>query len=68
MSKHTSGPWAPRDLDSPAPYIVADQGKHWSNPVICNMYDDVTPGDSVTIGPWLEPHTNAVAITKATGE
>lgn len=60
-TQHTPGPWAVRDIDRSAPYVVADQGKAWDNPVICNMYDDVTPDDSVTIGSWLEPLANAAA-------
>lgn len=61
VTKHTLGPWVAVDVNSEAPYIVADQGKKWNNPVICNLYDDVTPSDSVTIGPWLQAHDNAKA-------
>jgi hypothetical protein len=61
MAKHTPGPWAVNHRDSEMPYIVADQGKAWDNPIICNLYEDVTPEDSVTIGLWLEAHLNAQA-------
>ena len=61
MAKHTPGPWAVEHREGDMPYIVADQGKAWDNPVICNLYEDVTPEDSVTIGPWLEAHPNANA-------
>ena len=61
MAKHTPGPWAVNHRESDMPYIVADQGKAWDNPIICNLYEDVTPEDSVTIGPWLEAHPNAKA-------
>jgi len=61
MAKHTPGPWAVNHRESEMPYIVADQGKAWDNPIICNLYEDVTPEDSVTIGPWLEAHPNAQA-------
>lgn len=58
MSKHTKGPWLVQKHEGQL-YIVADQGKKWDNPTICNLYDDVTPSDSVTIGPWLEAFENA---------
>ena len=61
MSQYTLGPWTVCYQEGDKPYIVADQGKKWNNPVVCNLYDDVTPEDSVTIGPWLEAHDNAAA-------
>lgn len=57
---HTPGPWAIHTHEG-APYIVAEHGKGWKNPTICNLYDDVTPEDSVTIGAWIEAHDNAVS-------
>ena len=60
----TPGPWELRDADN-GPHIVArlpeNEGKRWDDPVICNLYGDVTPEDSVTIGPWLETLPNALA-------
>jgi hypothetical protein len=61
MSEHTPGPWAVKYRDTDMPYIVANQGKAWDNPIICTLYEDVTPFDSVTIGPWLEARPNANA-------
>lgn len=61
MTQHTPGPWAINYRDGDMPYIVADQGKAWNDPIVCALYDDVTPEDSVTIGPWLEAHPNAEA-------
>ena len=59
MKKFTDGPWEVRGLDGDAPYIVALSGGHkWNDPTICNLYDDVTPSDSVTIGAWNEPMEN----------
>ena len=58
---HTPGPWRIDYLQDDAPYIVAEQGKAWNNPTICHFYSDVTPEDSVTIGPWLEAFDNANA-------
>lgn len=55
---HTAGPWVLIDADGERPHIVADHGKKWNNPEICNFYDDVTPSDSVTIGNWYEPTEN----------
>lgn len=58
---HTPGPWRIDCQQDEAPYIVAEQGKRWNNPTICHLYQDVTPEDSVTIGPWLEAFDNAAA-------
>lgn len=60
MSKHTPGPWVV-SYNMGVPYITAEQGKKWDNPTICNLYEDVTPEDSVTCGSWLEEHDNAEA-------
>lgn len=57
--KHTLGPWY-IDKDQGCPFIRADQGKRWDNPVICHLYEDVTPEGSVTIGAWLKPFENAI--------
>ena len=59
-ARHTPGPWAIQHQEG-HPYIVADQGKSWKNPLVCSLYEDVTPSDSVTIGPWLEANENAEA-------
>ena len=59
-TQHTQGPWAIQRQEG-HPYIVADQGKSWKNPLVCSLYEDVTPSDSVTIGPWLEANENAEA-------
>lgn len=56
--KHTPGPWRVQK-DGDLPYIEAHQGKNWNNPIICHLYEDVTPNDSVTIGAWLKPFDNA---------
>lgn len=58
---HTPGPWRIDYQQDEATYIVAEQGKAWNNPTICHLYQDVTPEDSVTIGPWLEAFDNATA-------
>lgn len=60
-TKHTPGLWIIEYQEGDKPYIVADQGKRWNNPVICDLYSDVTTEDSVTIWPWLEAHENAEA-------
>lgn len=60
MSKHTPGPWIACGLESRSPYVCADDGKKWDNAEICNLFNDVTPIDSVS-GQWLEPIPNAVA-------
>lgn len=59
-TQHTPGPWKVRKYEG-CLYIEADRGKRWDNPTICNLYDDVTPEDSVTIGNWYEPHENSEA-------
>lgn len=59
-TKHTPGPWVACGLESRSPYICADEGKKWDNPEICNLFNDVTPVDSVS-GQWLEPLPNAAA-------
>lgn len=59
-TKHTPGPWVAYGLDSRSPYVCADAGKRWDNPEICNLFNDVTPVDSVS-GRWLEPLPNAAA-------
>lgn len=60
----TPGPWRESDVNG-APYIAAmlpeNEGRRWNDPIICNLYEDVTPWDSVTIGPWLEALPNAQA-------
>lgn len=60
----TPGPWCILDADS-EPYITArlpeNEGHRWDDPTICRLYDDVTPFDSVTFGPWLEALPNAKA-------
>lgn len=61
MTKHTQGTWVVEFQSGNNPYIIADQGKKWNNPVICDLYSDVTPDDSVTVGPWLEVYENALA-------
>lgn len=56
----TQGEWMGVDLHDNAPYLVADQGKEWCNPLIANFHEDVTPEDSVTFGNWYEATPNAV--------
>jgi hypothetical protein len=60
----TPGPWCALDADS-RPYITArrpeNEGRRWNDPTVCNLYEDVTPFDSVTPGPWLEALPNAKA-------
>jgi len=60
----TPGPWDVWDADS-EPYITArlpeNEGRRWNDPTICHLYEDVTPFDSVTFGPWLEAMPNARA-------
>lgn len=60
----TPGPWCVLDANT-APYITArlpeNEGHRWDDPTICNLYEDVTPCDSVTFGPWLEAMPNAQA-------
>lgn len=46
------------------PHVVASQGLGWANPIICILYEDVTPEDSVTLGAWLEPLPNAEANSR----
>lgn len=60
MMKATPGPWKIEHHQGNR-YIVAEQGKRWDNPVICQLYEDVTPEDSVTIGDWLKEFENAEA-------
>ena len=59
MNTYTAGPWKIEHEQGDNPYIVADHGKKWDNPVICCLYEDVTPEDSVTLGPWLKANDNA---------
>ena len=61
MNKHTPGPWKVEQYQGNCFYVVAERGKKWDNPEICDLYTDVTPEDSVTLGPWLEPKDNAEA-------
>ena len=63
MSKasHTPGPWVVKYKPDDEPYIIAEQGKAWDNPVICSLYEDVTPEDSITFSPWLKAYPNAEA-------
>lgn len=60
-TKHTAGPWRVELYEGEHPYIISEQGKRWDNPVVCNLYDDVTPNDSVTMGAWYESCDNAKA-------
>lgn len=60
MTKHTPGPWVAYGLESRSPYVCADEGRQWGNQEICNLFNDVTPVDSVS-GQWLEPLPNAAA-------
>lgn len=60
-TKHTPGPWVIDNAQGDCPYIIAEQGKKWNNPIVCNLYEDVTPEDSVTIWAWLKPFDNAQA-------
>ena len=59
--RHTQGPWVVQYQEGDKPFVVADQGKQWNNPVVCSLYEDVTPEDSVTMGAWLEANENAEA-------
>ena len=59
-TQHTPGPWRVEKIDG-CLYIEAGIGKRWNNPTICNLYDDVTPEDSVTIHNWYKPHDNSEA-------
>lgn len=60
----TPGPWCVLDADS-EPCITArlpeNEGRQWDDPIICHLYEDVTPFDSVTPGPWLKAMPNAQA-------
>ena len=58
---HTPGPWDVQYQEGNKPYVVADQGRGWNNPVVCSLYEDVTTSDSVTLGAWLEAYDNAEA-------
>lgn len=64
---HTPGPWKALDLES-YPYVMADQGKRWDNPTICDLFEDVTPETSVTIGAWLKAYDNAKANARLIAE
>jgi len=59
----TPGPWCVLDANI-EPHVRArlpeNAGRRWDDPTICNLYDDVTPDDSVTCGPWLEALPNAL--------
>ena len=59
--QHTRGPWTICLLQGKYPYIVADHGKKWDNPTICDLFQDVTPEDSVTMMDWFQKHPNAEA-------
>jgi len=61
MNKHTPAPWKIDTLQGDYLYIVSEQGKKWDNPVICQLYDDVTTEDSVTMSPWYKSFENAAA-------
>lgn len=65
----TRGNWKVEFVEGDKPYVVADQGVGWANPVICDLYEDVTPEDSVTMGAWLKAlpnaHGNARLIAEA---
>ena len=58
---YTPGPWMIDHEQGDMPFIVAEQGKKWRKPVICSLYENVTPEDSVTLGPWLQANDNAGA-------
>lgn len=60
-AKHTPGPWIVDNVSEKNLYVLADQGKNWNNPTVCALYEDVTPEDSVTLGPWLKSFDNAEA-------
>jgi hypothetical protein len=60
-ASHTPGPWAVNYNSYDEPYIIAEQGKAWDNPVICSLYEDVTPEDSITFSRWLQAYPNAEA-------
>ena len=60
-ASHTPGPWVVNYKPDDEPYIIAEQGKAWDNPVICSLYEDVTPEDSITFSPWLKAYPNAEA-------
>ena len=59
--KHTPGPWAVDNEQMGFPYVVAGEKPDWRAPIICDLYEDVTPEDSVTCGPWLKAYPNAEA-------
>jgi hypothetical protein len=56
-AKHTPGPWRIVN-DGNYRLIEADIGKSWNNPTVCHLFVDVTPEDSVTIGPWYNSFDN----------
>lgn len=62
-AEHTAGKWVPYDLDTEHPYVISEQGKrcYWDNPIVCNLHEDVTPEDSVTLGKWYKKFDNATA-------
>jgi len=58
-TQHTPGPWRVEGgQETGLYYIAADQGKAWNNPIICSLYEDVTPEDSI-VGAWYEAYPNA---------
>ena len=67
-ASHTSGSWRIGCIEDRVFYIEAEQGKAWNNPTVCHLFADVTPEDSVTIGPWLEAFDNAEANARLIAE
>lgn len=61
MTTYTPGPWNIGHEQGDNPFVFAAQGKKWDNPVICSLYEDVTPECSVTMGEWLKANDNANA-------
>ena len=58
-AQHTPGPWKACDLNG-NPYVHVDI-QQLDPPLVCALYEDVTPVDSVTGYPWLENFPNAAA-------
>ena len=67
-ASHTPGPWVVNYKPDDEPYIIAEQGKAWDNPVICSLYEDVTPEDSITFSRWLKAYPNAEANARLIAE
>lgn len=60
----TPGPRRVIDGDS-HPYVTValpeNEGRRWDDPIICTLYEDVTPFDYVGFGERLQPFPNARA-------